>query len=80
MGLISHLCTAFIATYNSHQSKDEQRTVLYFEHENDHIHVHLPINLLGIIVNRLSFSHDNVFSMEYVYGLWAKHEVKMAGY
>ena len=32
------------------------------EYANDNIH--LPINLLGLIVNRLQFSYDNVFSIE----------------
>ena len=30
-----------------------------FEYANDNIH--LPINLLGLIVNGLQFLHDNVF-------------------
>ena len=36
--------------------------VLYFEYANDNIH--LPIILLGLIINGLYFSHDNIFSIE----------------
>ena len=44
------------------QSQDEQRTIMYLNMQNDNRH--LPINLLGLIVNGLWFSNDNVFSIE----------------
>ena len=49
-----------IATSNLHQYKPEQSC--FFEHANDNIH--LPLNLLSLIVNGLQFTHDNVFSIE----------------
>ena len=57
-------CTVSIATCNLHQSQEEQRAVLYFEHANDNIH--LSIDLLGLIVDGLQFSHENVLLIEYI--------------
>ena len=57
VGLHGFHCHVQLAAINiSHKKKS-----LYFEYANDDIH--LPKNPLGLIVNGLCFSPDNVFSV-----------------
>ena len=51
------------------------------DYANDNIH--LSINLLGVIVNRLQFSHDNVsffcFSIESIPGIRSTPDTRQTG-
>ena len=60
VGLHGFHCHVKLAAINiSHKGAG-----LYFEYANDN--AHLPKNPLGLIVNGLCFSTDNVFSIRYI--------------